>query len=78
MLSVDESAAAGNVCRSTINSKIRAWDQATKAGETPPPGALESTKWGGRRLIRDIWLARALGVDLIGAETAACPPGPRK
>jgi hypothetical protein len=62
MLSVDEAAASGNVCRSTINNKIRAWDEAIKAGEKPPPGALQSTRWGGRRLIRDTWLAEALGI----------------
>jgi hypothetical protein len=63
MLSVDEAATSGNVCRSTINNRIRAWDEAIKAGEAPPSGALESVRWGGRRLIRDIWLARALGLD---------------
>jgi hypothetical protein len=78
MMSIDAAAAAGNVCRSTINNRLRLWNNAIEAGEPPPPGALQSTRWGGRRLIRDVWLARALGVDLMGAETAARPPGPRK
>jgi hypothetical protein len=64
MLSVDEAATVGNVSRSTINNRIKSWDDAVKAGKPPPPGALESTKWVHRRLIRDTWLARALGLDL--------------
>jgi hypothetical protein len=64
MLSVNKAADVGDVCRSTINNKMRAWDEAIKAGKTPPPGALKSLRWGHRRLIRDVWLAQSLGLDL--------------
>jgi hypothetical protein len=63
MLSIAEAVASSNTCRSTINARIKAWDDAVAAGKTPPPGALQSKKWGGRRLIRDTWLARSLGID---------------
>ena len=46
MLSIDECADLGNVSRGTINNRIRAWDKAIEAGETPPPGALESYTLG--------------------------------
>jgi hypothetical protein len=73
MMSIDEAAEASGTCRSTITNRIKLWDEAVKAGKTPPPGALESTKWVHRRLIRDTWLARALGLGLDEGSEASSP-----
>jgi hypothetical protein len=43
---------------------------------SPPPGALKTEKWFGRRLIPADALAEALGLDPF--EAPALPPAPKK
>jgi CDP-diacylglycerol pyrophosphatase len=50
MRSIDEVAALICVCRGTVNNHIKAYDEAIAAGHKPPPGALKTVKWFGRRV----------------------------
>lgn len=76
MRTVEEVIGLTRVSRGTITNRLKAWESAVSRGETPPPGALRSVRWCGKRLIADMWLLESLGIDAQGDRQT--PPPVRK
>jgi hypothetical protein len=73
MRTLDEVAGLLRVSRGTVINRTKEWEDAAANGEAPPPGALRSVRWCGKRLIADAWLREALGLDVVPE-----PPPPVK